>query len=103
MPGPAACAPGVTAVRVPDGHSADGLRSVILERFNMSLGNGLGRIEDRVFRIGHMGDLGDAAACRHAGRRGDGAAGGRHPAPAGGTQAAVESLARFEGHAANQG
>ena len=27
-------------------------------RFNMSLGNGLGRIEDRVFRIGHMGDLG---------------------------------------------
>ena len=24
----------------------------------MSLGNGLGRVEDRVFRIGHMGDLG---------------------------------------------
>ena len=56
---PRACAPGVTAVRVPDGHSADGLRGVILDRFNMSLGNGLGRIEDRVFRIGHMGDLGD--------------------------------------------
>ncbi len=55
---PGACAPGVTAVRVPEGHSADGLRSVILETFNMSLGNGLGRIEDRVFRIGHMGDLG---------------------------------------------
>jgi alanine-glyoxylate transaminase/serine-glyoxylate transaminase/serine-pyruvate transaminase len=31
---------------------------VILDRFNMSLGNGLGRIEDRVCRIGHMGDLG---------------------------------------------
>ena len=44
---------------MPDGHSADGLRGVILDRFNMSLGNGLGRIEDRVFRIGHMGDLGD--------------------------------------------
>jgi alanine-glyoxylate transaminase/serine-glyoxylate transaminase/serine-pyruvate transaminase len=55
---PAACAPGVTAVRTPEGHSADRLRGVILERFNMSLGNGLGRIEDRVFRIGHMGDLG---------------------------------------------
>jgi alanine-glyoxylate transaminase/serine-glyoxylate transaminase/serine-pyruvate transaminase len=55
---PAAYAPGVTAIRTPEGHSADHLRNVILERFNMSLGNGLGRIEDRVFRIGHMGDLG---------------------------------------------
>jgi alanine-glyoxylate transaminase/serine-glyoxylate transaminase/serine-pyruvate transaminase len=55
---PAAYAPGVTAVRTPEGHSADALRAVILEKFNMSLGNGLGRIEDRVFRIGHMGDLG---------------------------------------------
>ena len=55
---PAAFAPGVTAIRTPAGHSADRLRGVILEKFNMSLGNGLGRIEDRVFRIGHMGDLG---------------------------------------------
>jgi len=55
---PAAYAPGVTAIRTPEGHSADNLRKVILEKFNMSLGNGLGRIEDRVFRIGHMGDLG---------------------------------------------
>jgi alanine-glyoxylate transaminase/serine-glyoxylate transaminase/serine-pyruvate transaminase len=55
---PAAYAPGVTAVRTPEGHSADNLRAEILEKFNMSLGNGLGRVEDRVFRIGHMGDLG---------------------------------------------
>jgi alanine-glyoxylate transaminase/serine-glyoxylate transaminase/serine-pyruvate transaminase len=55
---PAAYAPGVTAVRTPEGHSADNLRNIILDRFNMSLGNGLGRIEDQVFRIGHMGDLG---------------------------------------------
>jgi len=55
---PAAYAPGVTAIRTPQGHSADHLRTVILQRFNMSLGNGLGRLEDRVFRIGHMGDLG---------------------------------------------
>lgn len=52
-----AYAPGVTAIRVPEGHSADKLRGVILERFNMSLGNGLGRVNDIVFRIGHMGDL----------------------------------------------
>jgi alanine-glyoxylate transaminase/serine-glyoxylate transaminase/serine-pyruvate transaminase len=55
---PTAYAPGVTAIRTPEGHSADNLRNIILEKFNMSLGNGLGRIEDRVFRIGHMGDLG---------------------------------------------
>jgi alanine-glyoxylate transaminase / serine-glyoxylate transaminase / serine-pyruvate transaminase len=55
---PHAYAPGVTAIRVPDGHSADRLRGIILDRFNMSLGNGLGRVEDKVFRIGHMGDLG---------------------------------------------
>ncbi len=53
-----AYAPGVTAIRTPEGHGADRLRNVILEKFNMSLGNGLGRIDDRVFRIGHMGDLG---------------------------------------------
>jgi alanine-glyoxylate transaminase/serine-glyoxylate transaminase/serine-pyruvate transaminase len=55
---PHAYGAGVTAVRVPDGHSADKLRAVVLDKFNMSLGNGLGRVEDKVFRIGHMGDLG---------------------------------------------
>ena len=49
----------LTAVRLPEGHSADGLRAAILDRFNMSLGNGLGRLKDRVFRIGHLGDFGD--------------------------------------------
>ena len=49
----------LTAVRVPEGHSADALRAIILSRFNMSLGNGLGILKDRVFRIGHLGDFGD--------------------------------------------
>ncbi len=49
----------LTAVRVPEGHSANALRATILERFNMSLGNGLGPLNDRVFRIGHLGDFGD--------------------------------------------
>ncbi|MDB5415050.1 MAG: serine--glyoxylate aminotransferase [Rubritepida sp.] len=49
----------LTAVRLPEGHSANGLRSAILERFNMSLGNGLGQLNDKVFRIGHLGDIGD--------------------------------------------
>ena len=49
----------LTAVIVPDGHDADQVRAIILDRFNMSLGAGLGRLAGRVFRIGHLGDLGD--------------------------------------------
>jgi alanine-glyoxylate transaminase/serine-glyoxylate transaminase/serine-pyruvate transaminase len=49
----------LTAVMVPDGHDADQVRQLILERYNMSLGAGLGRLAGRVFRIGHLGDLGD--------------------------------------------
>jgi len=46
-----------TAVFVPEGHDADALRRVILERFNMSLGTGLGKLKGKVFRIGHIGDF----------------------------------------------
>ena len=49
----------LTAVRVPEGHSADALRRNILETFDMSLGNGLGRLADSVFRIGHLGAFND--------------------------------------------
>jgi alanine-glyoxylate transaminase/serine-glyoxylate transaminase/serine-pyruvate transaminase len=49
----------LTAVKMPDGHSADGLRRAILERFDMSLGSGLGQLADKVFRIGHLGDFND--------------------------------------------
>jgi alanine-glyoxylate transaminase/serine-glyoxylate transaminase/serine-pyruvate transaminase len=47
----------LTAVMVPEGKSADALRKVILENFDLSLGNGLGKVADKVFRIGHLGDL----------------------------------------------
>jgi alanine-glyoxylate transaminase / serine-glyoxylate transaminase / serine-pyruvate transaminase len=56
---PAACSSSLTAVKLPDGHSADALRKAILERSNMSLGNGLGILADKVFRIGHLGDFHD--------------------------------------------
>ena len=49
----------LTAVLVPDAHDADRVRQLILDRYNMSLGAGLGRLAGRVFRIGHLGDLGD--------------------------------------------
>jgi alanine-glyoxylate transaminase/serine-glyoxylate transaminase/serine-pyruvate transaminase len=48
-----------TSVVVPAGTNADELRKVILENFNMSLGNGLGRLAGKVFRIGHLGDFND--------------------------------------------
>jgi alanine-glyoxylate transaminase/serine-glyoxylate transaminase/serine-pyruvate transaminase len=44
---------------LPPGHDADDLRKTILEQFNMSLGNGLGKLQGKVFRIGHLGDFND--------------------------------------------
>ena len=49
----------LTAVMMPAGHSADNLRDVILDFLDMSLGTGLGRLADKVFRIGHLGDFSD--------------------------------------------
>jgi alanine-glyoxylate transaminase / serine-glyoxylate transaminase / serine-pyruvate transaminase len=49
----------LTAVVVPDGFDADELRRIVLERFDMSLGAGLGKLAGRVFRIGHLGDFND--------------------------------------------
>jgi alanine-glyoxylate transaminase/serine-glyoxylate transaminase/serine-pyruvate transaminase len=49
----------LTALYVPDGYDADALRATILERFDMSLGTGLGRLKGRVFRIGHLGHFND--------------------------------------------
>jgi alanine-glyoxylate transaminase/serine-glyoxylate transaminase/serine-pyruvate transaminase len=49
----------LTAVLMPDGHSADSFRATALTHFNMSLGNGLSKVADRVFRIGHLGDFND--------------------------------------------
>jgi len=49
--------PTLTAVLMPAGHDADKLRSLILERFNLSLGTGLGDAKGKLFRIGHLGDF----------------------------------------------
>jgi alanine-glyoxylate transaminase/serine-glyoxylate transaminase/serine-pyruvate transaminase len=49
----------VTAVVLPPGHDADQVRQVILDKFDMSLGTGLGRLAGRVFRIGHLGHFND--------------------------------------------
>jgi alanine-glyoxylate transaminase/serine-glyoxylate transaminase/serine-pyruvate transaminase len=49
----------LTAVLMPEGYDADAFRKLVLERFNMSLGNGLGKLAGKVFRIGHLGDFND--------------------------------------------
>lgn len=51
--------PVLTAVVVPDGHDADHVRKIIHEKFDMSLGTGLGKVKGKVFRIGHLGDIND--------------------------------------------
>jgi alanine-glyoxylate transaminase/serine-glyoxylate transaminase/serine-pyruvate transaminase len=49
----------LTAVVMPDGRDADAFRQIVLERFDMSLGTGLGKMKGKIFRIGHLGDFND--------------------------------------------
>ncbi|HYN50139.1 MAG TPA: aminotransferase class V-fold PLP-dependent enzyme, partial [Thermoleophilaceae bacterium] len=49
----------LTAILMPEGHDADEVRRIVLERFDMSLGTGLGKLRGRVFRIGHLGHFND--------------------------------------------
>jgi len=56
---PAEYSPASTAVLLPEGFNEAAFRAIVLERFNMSLGAGLGKVAGKVFRIGHLGDLND--------------------------------------------
>ena len=49
----------LTAVLLPQGHDADRVREIALERFDLSLGTGLGKLQRKVFRIGHLGHFND--------------------------------------------
>lgn len=51
--------PVLTGVMTPEGIDADVVRKTIYERFNMSLGTGLGKMKGRMFRIGHLGEAND--------------------------------------------
>ncbi len=53
----------LTAVRIPEGCDADRLRAAILERFDLSLGQGLGKQKGQLFRIGHLGHFNDLMLC----------------------------------------
>jgi alanine-glyoxylate transaminase / serine-glyoxylate transaminase / serine-pyruvate transaminase len=56
---PRAYSPVLTGVLTPQGVDADALRRLIYERFDLSLGTGLGKLKGRMFRIGHLGDSND--------------------------------------------
>jgi len=82
----------LTAIQLPDGHDADRFRRLVLERFDMSLGTGLGKLAGRVFRIGHLGFFNDLtlAGTLCGVEMGLGLAGVPHRA--GGVQSALEYL-----------
>ncbi|WP_332774665.1 pyridoxal-phosphate-dependent aminotransferase family protein [Polaromonas sp.] len=56
---PALYSPVLTGVMMPEGVDADAVRKIIYDRFDCSLGTGLGKLKGRMFRIGHLGDCND--------------------------------------------
>jgi alanine-glyoxylate transaminase/serine-glyoxylate transaminase/serine-pyruvate transaminase len=80
-------------VIVPAGHDADGVRKMILEAFDMSLGTGLGKLAGKVFRIGHLGDFNDLTLMGTLAGVEMGLALAGVPAKKGGVDAAMDYLA----------
>jgi alanine-glyoxylate transaminase/serine-glyoxylate transaminase/serine-pyruvate transaminase len=97
---PRAYASALTAVLLPEGVNADAVRAVILERFDLSLGAGLGKVAGKVFRIGHLGWVNELmlAGALAGVEMGLAAAGVKHSS--GGVQAAMDYLA---GNASSHG
>jgi alanine-glyoxylate transaminase / serine-glyoxylate transaminase / serine-pyruvate transaminase len=82
----------LTAVVVPAGHDADRFRAIALERYDISLGAGLGKTAGNVFRIGHLGDLNDLMLIGGLSGVEMGLRAAGVPHRAGGVQAAMDSL-----------
>ncbi len=91
---PAEYSDSLTAVVMPEGYDADELRRVILERFNLALGNGLGKLKGRVFRIGHLGDFNELMLAGTLGGVEMGLAAAGVPFAKGGIAAALDYLAK---------
>ena len=90
---PADHSPVLTGVVMPEGHDADAFRRIVLERYDMSLGQGLGRIAGRMFRIGHLGWFNDLMLCGTLAGVEMGLALAKVPHRKGGVDAAMECLA----------
>ena len=83
----------LTAVITPEGVDADRVRQIILDNFNMSLGSGLGPLQGKVFRIGHLGEINELALAGALSGVEMGFRLANVPYRAGGVTAALESLA----------
>lgn len=99
---PAEYSPVLTAIVMPeDGkggrHNADAFRKVVLENFNMSLGQGLGKVTGWVFRIGHLGDFNDLTLLGSLAGIEAGLIKAGVPHQRGGVQAAIDYLAETAG------
>ncbi len=82
----------LTAVRMPSGFDADEFRKVVLDEFDMSLGNGLGKVTGEVFRIGHLGSFNELMMVGTLAGVEMGLAAGGVPHHPGGVAAAMEWL-----------
>jgi alanine-glyoxylate transaminase/serine-glyoxylate transaminase/serine-pyruvate transaminase len=83
----------LTGVLMPAGHDADAFRKVVLDRFDMSLGQGLGKVTGKVFRIGHLGHFNELMLCGTLAGVEMGLAAAGVPHRKGGVQAALDYLA----------
>ena len=89
---PAEYSASVTAVLMPDGHDAGRLLDLVLDRFDMALGIGLGRLAGKAFRIGHLGHFNDLSLIGTLGGVEMGLALADVPHQSGGVQAALKYL-----------
>ena len=83
----------LTGALMPAGHDADSFRKVVLDRFDMSLGQGLGKVTGKVFRIGHLGHFNELMLCGTLAGVEMGLAAAGVPHRKGGVQAALDYLA----------
>jgi alanine-glyoxylate transaminase/serine-glyoxylate transaminase/serine-pyruvate transaminase len=89
---PAEYSSSLTAIVMPEGHNADAFRKVVLERYDLSLGQGLGKLSGRIFRIGHLGWFNDLMLCGTLAGVEMGLALAKVPHREGGVDAAMEYL-----------
>ncbi len=90
---PAEYSASLTAVLMPEGHNADNFRKIVLARSDMSLGQGLGKVSGRIFRIGHLGWFNELMLCGTLAGVEMGLTSAGVPHRKGGMQAALDYLA----------
>ncbi|MGH8634149.1 MAG: pyridoxal-phosphate-dependent aminotransferase family protein [Burkholderiales bacterium] len=100
---PAEYSSSLTAVLMPEGHSEVAFRQAVLDHFNLSLGSGLTKLRDKVFRIGHLGDFNDRMLCGPLSGLEMGLELARVPHKKGGVDAAMDYLAHGEAAQAKSG